>query len=356
MQSKQPGIWRRFRAAFVVVVITLLIWFAADQNVTIGQSFDIPIRLSVTDKDRYAGFAESPFQRVLTVTMRGRRRRLQEFGDLINSRPVFVLNVNSSKPIGSEPQSLSVVDDILLEMPEILESRLSIESVDPATLRVRIDDYVSVEDVRVDPDFGDLQVSADYAPKRISVRAPRFVAALLGTGPVATATVEQHVRNGAGADGRFKVTVPLTFRVLKDLDPNLRIYFPPPGDVTITGRIEALTETLSKGPVQITWSIPDAVQKDYVVIAQQASFRVNIDVTGPKDQVAQLDPADILGVVEVFAGDVDDPGPGKEITRDAKFFLTNSPAFPDCSLVSESQPIRFRLEARPGSPVANNQG
>lgn len=356
MPRKTRAIWNKIKSTSVVVLITFLIWFAADQNVMEPESFGIPIRLISADPDRYAGLAEAPYQVTLRVTLRGRRRHLQDFSEQLKSESVFVANIDESKPTSKTPQSISVIDDVLSTIKPIQESRLAIASVEPMTLLARIDEYEHVTDVHVKPDYGDLRVSAEVSPQTVSVRLPRFVADLLGSAPVATAVAEQRIRAAQAADGSFDIKAPLTFPILKDLDPNLPIEFLPSAEVHIKGRIEALTETQRKGPIQITWSIPDGVQTKYVVVANEAKFRVNIDVTGPKNRLDQLESSDILGLVEVLAGDMDDPGPGKEITREVRFILVNPAKFPDCTLSSETHEVRFRLELRPVASVTPSQG
>ncbi len=356
MPHKTRVIWNKIKTICVVVVITFLIWFAADQNVMEPESFTISVRLASTDPDRYVSLAEAPYQVTLRVTVRGRRRHRQDFAELLKSQSVFVANIDESKPTSKTPQSISVIDDVLSTIRPIQESRLAIASVEPMTLSALIDEYVHVTDVHVKPDYGDLRVSAELSPQQVSVRLPRFSADLLGSAPVATAAAEQRIRAGQAADGTFEIKAPLAFPILKDLDPNLPIEFLPSSDANIKGRIEALTETQRKGPIQITWSIPDDVQTKYVVVANEAKFRVNIDVTGPKDRLDQLESSDILGLVEIFAGDMDDPGPGKEITREVRFILVEPAKFPDCALSPEIHEVRFRLELRPVGSVAPSQG
>jgi len=356
MPHKTRVIWNKIKTAGVVVVITFLIWFAADQNVMEPETFGIPVRLASNSPDRYAGLAGAPYQTTLRVTLRGRRRHLQDFAELLKSRPVFVANIDESKPTSDRPQSISAIDDVLATIKPIQESRLAIASVEPMTLLARIDEYQRVTDIHVKPDYGDLRVGAEVSPQTVSARLPRFVADQLGSAPVATVAAEQRIRAAQAADGNFEIKAPLTFPILKDLDPNISVEFLPSGEVNIKGRIQALTETQRKGPIQVTWSIPDDVQARYVVVAKEANFRVNIDVTGPKNRLDRIEPGDILGLVEVFAGDMNDPGPGKEITREVRFFLVDPAQFPDCTLSSESREVRFRLEPRPAGPVAPSQG
>ena len=343
---------RKVRTALVVVVITFLIWFAADQFVLMPEKFVIPVRVVSADSNRYAALADAPFQRV-SVEMRGRRRRLREFGEAVKAAKAqgdhFVVDIDASRPTSPEPQAISTLDDVLLRLEEFRGSRLTINEVEPERLMVRIDDYVT-RSVPVKPDYGDLKVNHQLSPEKVRVRLPRFAYDRLSA-RVATPMVEDLVRDASRSDGTFEVQTKL---VLKDVDPNI-VEFLDSDDVKISGNILASTETRNLGPIQIKWFVPDEVQKEYTMVAEQDNFRVFIDVTGPTDRISHLDPAGIRGLVDVLAGDVNAPGPGLYITRRVTFILP--PGFSDCSIAPESQDqeIRFQLLKRSGNAIAGGQ-
>lgn len=66
--------WERFKSGAVIVFVTLMIWFAADQNVKEEKNFRVSVRLVSSDPNRYASIAEVPHQAVFTVTLNARRR------------------------------------------------------------------------------------------------------------------------------------------------------------------------------------------------------------------------------------------------------------------------------------------
>ena len=125
-----------------------------------------------------------------------------------------------------------------------------------------------------------------------------------------------------------------------------------PESVSIRGRVETLEVTETKGPIAIKWSIPDVVQRDFAVMAESGEFFVHIEVKGPLDRVSRLDKSDIRALVEVYARDLDSPGPGKTILREVRFLLPNE--FCDCKLVSPIQQIGFRLEPRAAGATREN--
>ncbi|HWL92106.1 MAG TPA: hypothetical protein VNT79_01105 [Phycisphaerae bacterium] len=356
MPDSKVELWSHVKTAMVVTGITVLIWLAADQNVADSEEYAVIIRLNSAEPDRYAGFAEAPYQRSFTVRLRGRRNRLHDFGRLNDGSGPFVAVIDKSIPASPEPRVLSVEKDILSNVKQIRESRLTIDSVEPESVTAIVDEYTTVHDIRVKPDYGDLRVTPEFLRSNVSAKVPRFIAAMLGDPPVATAVPQQSIQSMKKPDGSFEVQGTLQFDGLDQIDPSLRVEFEPSNVMTIAGRSEAMTATESKGPIQTNWAIPDEVQRQYAVVADQANFRVYIDVTGPTDRLSQLDPRQIRAFIDVLAGDIDTFGPGKEIVREVRFILP--PEFPDCTISPEAQShqIRFRLEPRPaGSLPANSE-
>ncbi len=347
MPETNGAIWSKIKTGLAVSSITLLIWLAADQNVAIDEEFTVSVRLTSPEQDRYAGFAEAPYQRTFTVKMKGRRNRLREFGRLVDSGEGLLAVIDRSTPTSSDPRTLNVADDILSRVKEIRESRLTVLSVDPENADVIVDRYTTIHDVRVKPDYGELRVTPEFLRVTVSARVPRFIRRMLGDAPIARAEPKQSIQQVNRPDGSFEVAGILSFDILDQLDPNLKIDFEPSNEVTIAGRIEAMTSTESKGPIQINWAVPDEVQRDYTLVTDQVNFRVYIDVTGPRERVTQLDPRRIRAYIDVFAGDVDSPGPNKEIVREVRFILPRDAD--DCTIAPGSQTyqVRFRLEPRP---------
>ncbi len=351
MTDSLKTVWRSVRSAIVVLAITFLIWVAADQNVLETTTFPITVRLASENRDTYIGFAEPPYERMLTVTVSGRRRRLGEFVERLKATAVYEVRLDGSQRVAIAPQSLSASDDVLSKIRDVRESRLNIRNVEPRDLLVRIDSYETLPDVRVEPDYGDLQVQAEIVQKTVAVRLPRFVCrdASLAGQPSVVAAAQQRIREAAQPDGRFEIKAPLRMDLIEHLDPGIRVQFLPSAEVSIRGSIRAMTESRTIGPIQIKWYTPDEIQKDYVIVKDDADLRVHIDVTGPKGRVEQLDPADILGMIEVRAGDLNDPGPGVEIPRQVRFILPKE--FPDCELspAAQTYEIRFKLMPRRGN-------
>lgn len=338
--------WEKFKSGAVIVFVTFMIWFAADQNVKEEASYRVSVRLISNDPDRYAAIADMPHQATFNLTLHARRRRLQEFAEIVGPEKVFEAKAGATDPVSDKPQPMSA-RELLNKVPELNEFGTAyISSIEPQDVMVYIDKYATVEDVRVEPVYGELKVIATANPSKVSVRLPQFLVKQLEKNRVATADAEQHIRSASKPDGSFQVTVPLTFAALRSIPPGVDMKIIP-NEVTIAGAIESLNATRRKGPIQITWSIPDQVQRDFRIVAsQETNLRADIDVTGPREKIDQLDPRDIRAFIDVLVSDTEKPG--VKIRRTATFILP--PGFE--AVPGPPHDVEFTLQPLADEPVA----
>ncbi|MBN2563027.1 MAG: hypothetical protein JXQ75_19050 [Phycisphaerae bacterium] len=340
--------WKKVKSFLVVVVITVLIWLVADQNVQKEQLFRIPVHVSSRDPDRYAAIYGPSKQVTLHVMMSGRRRHLKAFGELVNATGVFELVIDRGQASGSKPQTLSAENDILRGIEAIRQSPVTIKSVSPPNVQVIVDDFTTVANIAVKPDFGDLKVPVPRcSPDTVSVRLPKFAVSRLPADRVIRPDAEARVQQALNADSgdpEFEVSLPLVL----DLETAVPLEFIP-DKVTVTGVVEARQATAVKGPVQITFSVPEEVQARFsIAVDPGTNLRRTIEVTGPKNLLDQLDPHEIRAFVDVMAADMDDE-PGKKIARTVQYVLP-----PGFTLASNSPPnqVVFRLVPRPAAAPA----
>ncbi len=322
--------------------LTLLIWLAADQNVTDSERFEIPVHIA--SDDRYASFHKSISVVNFSVTMTGKRRKLVDFRDLLENRKPnpFDSQVDRSVRSSSEPQVM-VSSEVIGQVKELASSGLTMSSIDPPNVMVLVDDYAIVPDITVMPNYGTLRVDAAVTPAKVSARLPRFAAAQLRIDPTVRVDAEPAIREAKAAKPEERGFT-ATLRLPAENSTGLPVSYTP-GEVVLNGKVESLTETRRVGPVQIKFLIPDEVQQKYRVVAAEGSnFRPDIDVIGPPASLARLDPRDVRGLVEIKAADVDQAG--QEIPRNAVFDLPRDP--PGLSFPADAAPhqIVFKLVER----------
>ena len=332
----------QIKTFIATVGLTLLIWLAADQNVTDSERVTIPVRLAADD--RYAVFHEPAGVVNFSVTMTGRRRRLADFREGLESRKLspFEAQVDRSLRSSSEPQVMAA-GEVIARIKELGGAGLATSAIEPPNVMVLVDDYEVVPDIAVTPVYGTLRVIASCTPSKVSARLPRFASNALRKDPVVRPDAEPAIREAKSAKPDEREFT-LTLRLPTEIDGEVPVGFAP-GEVELKGRVDSMTENKRIGPVQIKFLIPDEVQQKYrVVPAEGSNFRPDIDVSGPAASLARLDPRDVRGLVEIKASDVDQAG--QEIARSAVFDLPRDP--PGLSIPTTAAPhqIVFKLIER----------
>lgn len=323
--------------------LTVLIWLAADQNVSDSTRVEIPVRL-VAD-DRYAVIQSASGVVNFSVTLTGRRRRLGEFRERLESRKPspFESQLDRSVRSNSQPQVM-LASEIISQIRELNGAGLTFSSFDPPNVMALVDDYEVVPEIAVVPNYGTLRGDAAITPARVSARLPRFAAGTLRRDPVVRVDAETAIREAKAAkpeESGFTVTLRLPTEINGGGVP---VGYTP-GEVVLNGKVDLLTEHKRIGPVQIKFLIPDEVQQKYrVVPADNSNFRPDLDVVGPPASLARLDPRDVRGLVEIKASDVDQAG--QDIPRNAVFDLPRD--LPGLSIKADAAPhqIVFKLVER----------
>lgn len=332
------------RSATVVVVITLLIWFVADQGVMTDDSVSVPVVFSSQNPEVYVGLTQPPAQREYKVNIRGRRRRITELKALLAVRESLEIRMDEARAPRIEPYQLSVRDDLLRNL-RTLRITGSILKATPAEESIRIDSYVEIDDIPVRVEFGDLKVSRTLSDKTVSARVPAFVAAneTFRSNLEAVINGMDYMPDSERTPGSsFEFQGKPTLSGLSKLFVSGNAIQLTPPSIAVSGKIETLQIIDSKGPITIRWSIPDQVQKEYRIVAEDAEFIIYVDVSGPRERVAALEANQIRAYVDIFARDTNETG--KTITREVRYFLPIE--FAGCRVSEETakRQVRFRLE------------
>jgi hypothetical protein len=348
MASDSEPIGRGIRTGLVVVVITLLIWIAADQWVTVVQEFSVTIQPVSTSRDRYIALTEPPYQRTIKIELRGRRSRIDTFRSRYEAPAgeVIRIPIDDIGPERMEPYELAAKSELLRYVPDIRLTGVVV-STDPEKLSVRINRFVEVADIPIRFEYGDLRVRDKPSARKVTARLPEFIVKDERFQADRHAVVNAVPLISDRTPGRnFEYEGEVSLELDADLPADTVTLTP--DVVRVTGQIETLESVVNMGPITVKWSVPDSVQRDFVIVADKSSefVGVHLDVRGPKDRVAQLDPSKIRAFVEIFAADRTNTDPGKKIVRDVVFMLP--PNFSDCTLSNTSGPtqVEFHLEPR----------
>lgn len=337
--------WSRLKSFFTVALCTILIWFAADLNVSETASFTVKIRLNASEPNQFVAFADHAGPMTFVVEMYGLRGHIREFDEMLGRDRVF----DASPELGTGTGLTPVLsNDIIRSVREIDSVRLRVRTVNPPKVDVRVDTFVT-DEMPIQPDIGDLDVTLKPLPKA-SVRLPKFARDGLRDRvirPDIEGLIRKHTLDNPDEESGFRFDVPLAI----SLDPGIA-HTITPAKITIEGSIESQTATVAKGPVIVSFLIPNEVQQRFLVeVKEGTELRPDVFVTGPKSQLDQLNPQDIVGLVEIRAAYMDVPGEERSAT--VRFVLpANLPGL-RVALTSQNTIVDFRLVERPRSRVPN---
>ncbi len=331
-------IWERVRHFLVVVVITWLVWYAADRRVTDREDFTLRIAVRTTDPLTTASI-ESPKPSEVKATLEGTRGRLDAFNAWLSKNQSAVIEYVLGSASSDPGQKQVASDELLAASRVIRDSGLDVIFVRPPLITLRVDRLETVK-VRVQPDFGGVSVEGSVVqPAVVEVRGiPRRLLDTRLADRTLRPSAEQAIRQWLTANPdktEFTIELPLSIP-----EASQDVEFSPAPTVKVTGRSVSLLSTAKKGPVQIVFAIPVDVERQYIVRpAESANLRPDIQVRGPTSSIEQLTPQQIVVFVEVLASDVS--GTVRTVRRAPRVILP-----PGFELAREMQEVEFELVER----------
>jgi len=318
----------------------------------------VPVIFTSQNPEIYVGLAQPPAQREYKVTIRGRRRRITELKAQLAARDTLEIRMDEARTPRNEAYQLSVREDLLRNVRDLRIAGSILKAV-PEEESLRIDSYVEIDDIPVRVEFGDLKVSRTLSDKTVSARVPSFVAAneTFRSQLEAVINASDFVPVSESTPGSsFEFQGKPTLSGLSKLFVAGNAIQITPPSITVSGKIETLQVSDSKGPITIRWSIPDQVQKDFRVVAEDSEFIIYVDVTGPRERLDALEASQIRAFVDIFVRDTNEPG--ATITREVRYFLPID--FAGCRVSEETakRQVRFHLEkiaGTDGEPPATDE-
>ncbi|MCK6456516.1 MAG: hypothetical protein L6Q92_08310 [Phycisphaerae bacterium] len=336
--------WERIKSATTVCIITGLIWWSADRRVTDEKEFTVRLTVSSADASLLATI-ESPRSGEAVVRASGTRARLDAFENELNRNPALAFEyVLSENDTALGPKTLSTAR-MLAESRRFRDAGLDVADVRPSEVQIVVDRYEDV-DLRIEPDFGSIGVEDVVCqPQTVLVRKmPGTLARTRYAERVLRPSAERAVQQWLAAhpdNPRFEVDVTLSIP-----DAPVVLEISPSPHVKIAGRFVNPVASARVGPCQIVFAVPPDVQRDYVVQpAASSNLRPDVFVRGPKNQVEQLTPQQIVLYVPVLAADTATTASVRTIRRAPEIVLPGG-----LELDRDLQEVEFELVPRTSVP------
>jgi hypothetical protein len=337
-------VWReRLKTGLIVVLLTGLIWFFADQADLDSKTFALHLIVQPPGAG-YVVMGHDPAVLDFDVTFRAPRGVIREIEQELKSRPLNATFV-PDKPDGDvrsarmEFESINVVP----QLDEIRKRGLTVVSVQPEKFTVELDTLVR-RPMRIKPEFGEFVIDEpreEPRPATVNVTMPSTMAEEM-PGDTLPVDVTRYVDKSL-PDKTQRKTVELEWR--QD-DPRAKFVRFEPASFEIGFRLKDTTAQRTFTSVPVLFAATSEVLSRYTPVAvDKAEFLQDITVAGPRQIVDNLSIEDICLVVQVFGRD--EQYIGQTIPRQIKQFLP--PKFqPHVQIISQPSDIRFRLEERKG--------
>ncbi|MCG3126482.1 MAG: hypothetical protein CHACPFDD_01318 [Phycisphaerae bacterium] len=330
--------WRLARRALVVVPLTIVIWYVADQASQVeSPGVKVEVRASAAAPTHMVDIV-APERATFTVVFRGSTSSMRELIES-NAGPLVVdWRVDESWP---NAKSNSIPAAAVIDASAAVQKRgLQVQSVTPANLQFIVDRLETIA-VPVRLETGEVNVAdaqVNPAEARVTLRSREWAQLAPGQRSIAAPVEVPREAFGSG-----KVTqrsgVTLARRVGAFTATAVE-----PATVDVSFRVIGRTVGRTLRGVPVSWLIPEALEARYRVVPRDvADLLVDVDVEGDKSAVDALDPQAVVAYVQI-TGDMYVPGASAWQTVEVQLTL---PA--GVSMLNRPR-LQLRLEERAGQP------
>lgn len=337
-KRKLSDLWRVARRLLVVIPLTLVVWFLADQA-SLVTADDIPLELQFVHESSVVSELVSPPDGRFEIRVRGQRRAVEPLRALNRQTP---LEVSVELPRAyHEPGAHQLVGDALRDLltrSRTLQARgLFVESVRPAMLSFNVDDVV-VREVPVRVNSAPLRVDVErIEPPRVLVALPRQRWKTVGESPSILAALGDRIAASPREQALNLTDVPLS--TLGEGVAPLRVT---PSEVNVRLRIVAEQSTRRFSNVRVlALGGPVLLQRYALDIADVNEWLLEVEVTGDQAVIETMEPTDIRASVnltsEIALGD-------EFASLEVRFQLPEG-----VSIVGPPRVVQVRLTPREGA-------
>jgi hypothetical protein len=287
----------RIKTILLVSIITLLVWVFAEAESL--QRRDVRVELlfvSDAPSERFVEIADEGYRGVVSVSLSGSATVISESEELTRGGALRIVVGTPAVP-ASPGENLIAVREALRTLPQFGAAGLTIDRVEPATLRVRVTP-LDVRDARIKVDVGEAELDGvpEARPVNAKVYLPKDQAP---SGPIeVSATLRPEDLNRLVSGRRetvpqVRLELPAALRRL----PGARIE-PANASVTLAVRSRQATTELSGVPVQVRLAAGELSRWE-ISIPEQDRFLPKVKVSGPADMIEQVRRGEIKVVAAV---------------------------------------------------------
>lgn len=280
------------RNALIVIVITCLVWlFAEAESLRTTQGPAEIVFVTETGSDRVVMLPDSADKlsgRVMTqVEIEGSAASI-DAAERVLRRPLRLTPGMDGVP--REPGERMVrLAEVLRSHPDLRQLGITVRKIDPAEVRIMIDQIETRELKVVSPvERDDVEGAVEVRPATVKMRLPASQAKLLAESSVLTARLDADVVRSL-TRGRRQTVPGVTLTLPSELTlPGVVALEPRTVDVSLTMRAQVRTITIPTVPVHVRLAPAELGTWD-IEIPEQDRFITDVSCTGPFEGIAALE-------------------------------------------------------------------
>ncbi|MBS0190166.1 MAG: hypothetical protein U0573_01430 [Phycisphaerales bacterium] len=310
----------RIKTILLVSIVTLLVWIFAEAESLQRRELHFKVQfVSDAPTDRFIESDSSPDgQNSLKVYFSGSAAALSQaegFAAASDKNPVKLSIGNPAIP-ATPGENVVELRDALRNVPQFAGLGLSIERVEPPSLRVRIDNLEArIAHIAVKAGETPLEGVPEAKPATAKLYFPAELASRVGSSPEVFATLRAD-DIGRLVPGKQEVIPQVRLEPPAALQgvPGVRLE-PPAAQVTLTLRARQATTELTGVPVQVRVA-PGELSRWEISMPEQDRFIPKVTVSGPADLIDQIKRSElkIVATVSLSFEDLEKGIGQKEIT------------------------------------------
>lgn len=281
--------WSRFRTILLVTLVAALVWMFAEADTLREQRATVAVALRVPSgvPQVLEAMTERGPERDVTaeVVLEGPAAQLERVMPLLREAVVVSPGMEG---VPGTPGTFDIeLAQVLRAVPVLADAGVGVKRVEPATVKVRVDELVEVElPVRVEGD-GDFSVAPVVNPPKVKVFAPKGEAANLSSASTAGVTIETQALSRL-VPGRTETLSGLRIELPSEIAGSKRARVEPArADVVVTVRSRTAEIIVQRVPVHVRVA-PGELSAWTIDIPEQERFLIDVKVTGAPDVLAQI--------------------------------------------------------------------
>ncbi len=336
------------RTIVIVVSLSLLIWFYADQASTESAAHTVWLRLRPPGSAQWRLADPNSERARVVVTFTGPTRAIAELEEEVQSDR-FLLSYVIEADTPSGPYTIEQLAAKLDALEEVRRRGLSVAAVDPPDITIQVDRLITKEfPVTAQADTFKI-VQTTVRPPTVKITLPESQKNKLDVVEIVAniEALEAHrnqIREHLAANEDNPGQPIELYDVPLVRPPGLTLKLEPEW-VAVTAVIERRDQTKLLRGVYVRFDVSlDQWRKYDLEVRDSAALSLEVNVRGPSDLIASLTPQDVRAYVEIKTGDaIRTEG---WLTRSVNFDLP-----PGVILDQSSPQVQFRLMEK-GKPTA----